>query len=97
MRTITSDSFCPIQHKLAAYHSAIHRLCQLPLSIANYIEEYKYIKETASVNGYSEKMVDKLVYKHAQKVKNLLDYSLYTERTNTKVSSVNVVLSTNNE
>lgn len=63
IRTITSNSFCPIQHKLAANHSAIHRLCRLPLSIANHMEEYQYIKETANVNGYSEKMVEKLVYK----------------------------------
>lgn len=69
MRTITSDSFCPIQHKQAAYHSPIHRLCRLPLSVANFKKEYDYICETARVNGYRQDMVDKLVYKHSNKVK----------------------------
>lgn len=44
MRTITNDSHCPIQHKLAAYHPMIHRLCRLPLNNANYSNEFIYIK-----------------------------------------------------
>ena len=39
-RYITNDSYSPIQHKLAAFHSMVHRLCKLPLSIANYTTEY---------------------------------------------------------
>jgi len=68
-RTITSDSNCPIQHKLAAYHSMAHRLVRLPLSITNYKNEYEYIKETANLNGFSVEVVDKIIYQHAKKVK----------------------------
>lgn len=68
MRTITADSHCPIQHKQAAYHSAVHRLCRLPLSIQNYKNEYEYIKETARVNGYDSYLIDKLIKKHSKKV-----------------------------
>lgn len=70
MRTITSDSHCPIQHKKAAFHSMVHRLCRIPLTVAKYQAEYEYIKETARVNGYKSEMIDKLIVKHARKVKN---------------------------
>lgn len=69
LRTITSDSHCTIQHKLAAYHSFIHRLCRLPLSIANFKIEYEHIKRVAKVNGYSEHMVDNLIRKYSKKVR----------------------------
>lgn len=71
MRTITNDSHCPIQHKKAAYHSMVHRMCRLPLNIANYRNECLHIKNTARVNGYSEEMIDKLIYKHSRKVRNI--------------------------
>lgn len=80
MRTITSDSHCPIQHKHAAYHSLIHRLCRLPLSITNYKKEYEYIKETAGVNGYSAKMVDNFIYKHSRKVNISNLTTLFSQR-----------------
>jgi len=51
MRTITNDSHSPIQHKVAAYHSMVHRLCRMPLSVASFKEEYEYIKSTAAING----------------------------------------------
>lgn len=81
MRTITSDSHCPVQHKQAAYHALIHRLCRLPLSAANFKREYEYIKETARVNGYSENMIDKLVKKHSNKVKRSKLTSFFTQNT----------------
>lgn len=68
-RCITSDSYCPIQHKQAAFHSLIYRLCKLPLSAKNYMKEYQYIKEVANVNGYNEKMVDDIIHKHSMKLK----------------------------
>lgn len=80
MRTITNDSHCPIQHKQAAYHSLVHRLCRLPLSIANYKKEYEYIKETARMNGYSHKMVDQLVHKHSRKVQNSNLTTMFSQR-----------------
>jgi len=79
IRTITSDSHCPIQHKMAAYHSMIHRLCRLPLSVANYKKEYDYIKEVARVNGYSAEVIDKIIHKHCQKIKKWKLSTLFSQ------------------
>lgn len=68
MRMITSDSFCPIQHKQAAFHSMIHRLCRLPLSAADYKSEYEHIVKVARVNGYPVSMVTTMIRKHSKKV-----------------------------
>ncbi|XP_055306468.1 uncharacterized protein LOC129570775 [Sitodiplosis mosellana] len=80
MRTIKSDSHCPIQHKMAAYHSMVHRLFRLPLNIANFRNECKHIKETARVNGFDVEIVDKLIYKHGNKVRNMNLTTLFSQR-----------------
>ena len=82
MRTITNDSFCPIQHKLAAYHSMVHRMCRLPLNIVNFRNECNYIKETARVNGFNAEIVEKLIYKHTRKVKNMSLTTLFAQQNN---------------
>jgi len=71
MRYITKDSYCPPQHKMAAFHSMIYRLCKLPLSVSDFMRELKYIKEVANVNGYSENEIDILVQKHSNKIRNM--------------------------
>lgn len=93
MRTITSDSHCPIQHKQSAFHSAIHRLCRLPLSISNYKKEHEYIKEMARVNGYNPDLIDKLVKKHSQKVtrSNLTTLFTQNEAEHTDVGIIHVL------
>jgi len=68
-RYITSDSYCPIQHKLAVFNSMVFRLCKLPLSVMNYMAEYNYILNVAEINGYGASIVDKLIKKHALRVK----------------------------
>lgn len=79
MRTITSDSHSPIQHKKAAYHSMVHRLCRLPLSVNNYMREYKYIKNVARVNGYGETMIDELILKHSRRSKRFDLSTLFSQ------------------
>jgi len=79
MRTITSDSYCPIQHKMAAYHSMVHRLCRLPLSVANFKKEYEHIKEVARINGFDCGIIDKLIQKHSQKVKKWSLTTLFSQ------------------
>lgn len=69
MRYITVDSSCPIQHKMAAFHSMVFRLCKLPLSAKNYMDELSHIKQVATVNGYSNNFVDILVKKHSKEIK----------------------------
>lgn len=69
-RYITNDSHCPRKTKMAAFHSMVFRLCKLPLSIQNYMNELKKIKEIADVNGYYEKDIDFIVKKHAKRIKD---------------------------
>lgn len=64
---IPADSNSPMSHKLAAFHSMVYRLVKLPLNISNYMKEVKTIKYAASVNGYTEKMVDKLIATHSNR------------------------------
>lgn len=67
LRLIPSDSHTPIQHKLAAFNSLAHRLVNLPLSVNNYLKEYKHIKDAALVNGYSLNTIDRIIKQHARK------------------------------
>lgn len=78
-RCISADSHCPIQHKKAAFHSYVHRLCKLPLSIADYKREYEHISEIAVLNGYNARMVDDLIVQHMRQIKNSNLTTLYTQ------------------
>lgn len=80
-RIITSDSHSPQQHKLAALHSLIHRLCKLPLSLQKYRQEYNYIREVAHLNGYNDDLIDKLVKKHSLKVRRANSSTLFQQQT----------------
>ena len=92
-RVIPNISHCAIQHKLAGFHSHIHRLCRLPLSIENYKKEYDYIQEIAKINGYSSELVDNIVYKHSEKVRrsNLSTFFATNEKLNLKRVSISFV------
>lgn len=79
MRYIPNDSHAPIQHKQAAFHSLVHRLVKLPLSVANYKTEYERIKLIASLNGYNPTMIDVLIKTHARKVMRSGMTTLYTQ------------------
>lgn len=68
-RFITSDSYCPPSHKIAAFHSMTYRLCKLPLSVKDFMDELKYIKMVANVNGFHESLVNQLVEKHSKKIR----------------------------
>lgn len=69
-RYITNDSFCPTSHKLAAFHSMVYRLVNIPLSNECYIKEVNTIKEYATVNGYREDTINKLIKKHTEQKKH---------------------------
>lgn len=68
-RFITRESYCPTSHKMASFHSMIHRLIRLPLSINSFMNEIQHIKEVANVNGFSSSTVDDIVQKHSRKLK----------------------------
>ena len=70
---------------MAAFNSMIFRLCKLPLSIENYINELKYVKKIANINGFSEDSVNKLVCKHSRNIKRQQLTTFYNYRNdNTK-------------
>lgn len=88
-RLIPSTSHCPIQHKMAAFHSMAHRLCNLPLSIKSYKSEYDYMLEAAVVNGYNTSEVDRIIKKHSDKVqKNNLSTFFSQEKSMKKINRV---------
>lgn len=66
-----SDSYAPIQHKLAAFHSSAHRLVNLPLTLNNYIAEFKH--------GYSATSIENIIKKHAKKKVNADLSTLFTQ------------------
>lgn len=91
MRTITSDSNCSMQHKLAAYHSMVHRLCRMKLSAQNYMTEYNRIKEMAKINGFRGDLVDVLIKKHLDKI-NKFNLSTLFSQNSPEVEKTRVAL-----
>ena len=66
--------------RMAAFHSYIHRLVNVPLSNVDYMQEVKILKVIAKNNGYNPKMIDKLIFR-----KNPKNYSIYIyQKLNTK-------------
>lgn len=71
---IPSSSCHPIQHKLAAFRSYIHRLMTVPLSRDSYVKELNVIYQIAIANGYNKQLVDSLI---AKKQRNNVRSLLY--------------------
>jgi hypothetical protein len=69
-RYITSDSYCNLQHKHAAFNSMTYRLCNVPMTPEKYQQEVNEIKKIAEVNGFDTVIVDTLIKKQT-KNKNL--------------------------
>ena len=66
--TVIHNSSChPIQHKLAAFNSMIHRLISLPLNEQNFQIELNIIKQIALNNGYSPSLINNLLAKQQYK------------------------------
>lgn len=72
--TVIHNQSCrPNSHKMAAFHSMIHRLKTIPLTPDAYDKEHKTIKTIAVNNGYKEKTIDKLL---ARKERDILSKQL---------------------
>lgn len=90
-RLIPSTSHCPIQHKMAAFHSMAHRISCLPLSVQNYKKEYDYMVDSAIVNGYEKSMIDRIIKKHADKIRKSNSSTLFSQsKLNDEVKRVRV-------
>lgn len=62
-RFIINSSFHTPNQKLAAFHSMIFRLCNLPLNEQNFKNELEHIKKVATINGFCAETVDRIVGK----------------------------------
>lgn len=87
-RFIPSTSHCPIQHKMAPFHSLAYRLCRLPLSLSNYIKEYDYIQKSAVVNGYERTDIDRIIKKHSDKIWKNNRSTLFSQREKEKTNRI---------
>lgn len=67
-RYITSDSYHPLKHKLAAFHSMIFRALNTPMTNERRENEIQRIKQIAHINGYTELLVNDLVAAHQRKI-----------------------------
>ncbi|RYX84500.1 hypothetical protein EON73_03315, partial [bacterium] len=81
MRYITSDSYHSFEQKIAAFHSMIFRALNIPLNEERLRREILKIKEIASINGYTEQLIDDLVIAHKRKkeLRNHTTLSLINE------------------
>lgn len=78
-RYITIDSYCTHQNKIATFNSMVYRLCRLPLSVSEYMKEYKHILHLADINGFKKSLVDNLVRKHANNLNRDERTTLFTQ------------------
>lgn len=76
---ITSDSFCPIQYKQAPFHSMIHRLVYIPLTLPCYIKERNYILNVAKMNGYKPSLIERIIKIHSDKRDKFNLSTLFTQ------------------
>jgi hypothetical protein len=58
-----------MEHKMAAFHSMLHRACNLSLLRENFEKEEANIKDTAGLNECTETTIDRLMSKHLFKRK----------------------------
>jgi hypothetical protein len=54
---INANSFHHPSHKHAAFHSMFHRLFNIPMKAESFEKKLKYIKDTAKLNGFDEKLL----------------------------------------
>lgn len=73
-RYITSDSYHPFKHKIAGFHSMIHRALNVPMTEERVENELLRIKQIVSINGYTEQLIDDLTRAHQRK-KNLREHT----------------------
>ncbi|CAH2089803.1 unnamed protein product [Euphydryas editha] len=86
--TIPASSCHPWQHKLAAFHSYVHRLLSIPLTKENYLKELNLIYHMAQANGYNNNIVNNIIKKQkSMRIKKDL-YSTAPDKINKYKSSL---------
>ena len=80
--TIHNNSCHPVQHKLASFHSMIHRLISLPLNQENFQKELNIIKQIAVNNGYNPDIINQILRNKTYKKTINMVYPNIKENTN---------------
>lgn len=80
--TIPASSCHPLQHKLAAFRSYVHRLLSVPLSTDSYVKELNILYQIAMSNGYSKTIIDNLIKKKQRHRVRSLMYACPTQSPN---------------
>ena len=57
----------------------IYRLCNLPLSVADFKREFETIVRIAEINGFDKQLVERLVKKHSTKANKNLRSTLFSQ------------------
>jgi len=83
-RFIDNSSFHPVQHKIAAFNSMIHRMLSFPLSKPNLNKEICHIKHVATLNGFATSIIDNLIRKQKFKLSVTNSTTLPTQQKQTK-------------
>ena len=82
--------------RMAAFHSYIHRLVNVPLSNVDYMQEVKILKVIAKNNGYNPEMIDKLIFRKTQKIIQNLIFSPSSQKASQEWVSLPYVPSISN-
>jgi hypothetical protein len=79
-----------MDHKMTAFHSMLHRACNLPLSREIFEKEVAYIKETAGFNRYTETTIDGLMSKNLfkRKIKEITTLSPISKEVTTERAGI---------
>lgn len=79
---IPEDSHHSKSHKMAAFNSMFHRLFSIPMNQQDFENERSLIMDTAKVNGYNRKTMEKLFEKHQKKkdIQNLTSLEPINDR-----------------
>lgn len=86
-RYTTNDSFCSYQHKIAVFHSLVHRLCRLPLSVGAFKKEFDHIVHLAEVNGFEKPLIEKIVQKQQRKIASEQSTTLFSQNETLKTEN----------
>ena len=62
----------------------VYRLCKLPLSITNYMQELENIKRIANINGYTNEEIDELAKKYWRRIKKMNTSTLFSQNKSPK-------------
>lgn len=87
-RYITRNSQHSQAHKIASFHSMVHRLVNLPLTEEKFQLEEERIKQAAITNGFPKQLITKLIRKKLRRVERRRNTTLQPQERQKKIPIV---------